>query len=447
MDPKIKKKYDEAQYLYQQERWAEALVVLDDLSLSYKSDNEIMLNRAMCLARIGKEEEAELLCDHLTVVHKDARAAQLKAQIPQSRRDGKLAPKDEKKRKAFLSPEFVKKAIVVVSVLVLGSTGWVFFSNYKAPIPPTIATAPAPAGRTLSFPSDVSLGTVFVRDWGYTANTQGEHSGSWNKVGEAKGKVEIPAGKEAQLTFSPSQISNVSALRRLGSNALQSLVMNDCAIGDNDLSNISHMTGLFLLSLDNTQVGPQGFEKLYRLTSLREVSIIGTTLGEPGRAFIGNQTYLASIDADRADLGNDWLTNLPAMENLIFLSLDEIENITDDGIQHISKHPNLQKLFLSYTNLTDVGLKSLQTLKHLNRFWIEGTKVTDAGMAGFRTMPNIAEVGIAYTEVTTDGLMELSGIRTLKKVGIRGCKQISLDGARKFKRQNPDCDVETAMTL
>ena len=92
-------------------------------------------------------------------------------------------------------------------------------------------------------------------------------------------------------------------------------------------------------------------------------------------------------------------------------------------------------------------MKSLQSLKSLKRAWFEGTKITDASMAGFRLMPGIEEIGIAYTEVTTEGFLELAGIRTLKKVGIKGCDNISVEGIRRFKAQLPDCEVETNLNV
>ncbi len=447
MDSKQQQEYQEAQELYRQERWAEALVIFDDLSLSYKSDKDIMMSRAMCLSRVGKEEEAELICDYLTVVHKDPRAAQIKAQIPQAKRDGKTAPKEKKAQTPLLDPLVVKRVVVAVFVAALAYAGWTFFSTYKAPVPPSIATAPAPSGRTLKFPADVSLGSILIRDWGYSTNLQGKQENKWQSLGEARGKVDIPDGKEVQLRVSPVQAANLAAIRRLGSQALQSLNLNDCPVGDVEMGYIAHLTGLFQLSIDGTRVSPAGYEKLYRLTSLREISMTGTRLGVPGRIFIGNQPYLADIDADIADLDDDWLIGLPPMEHLVFLSLDDIEGITDAGIAEIAKHRNLKNLYLSYTGITDVGVKNLQTLKRLERLWLEGTKVTDASMAGFRTMPNIAEIGIAYTTVTNEGLMELSGIRTLKKVGIRGCENITLAGARRFKNLNPDCFVDTAFEL
>lgn len=440
-------KFRDAQHLFQQERFREALRLFDDLSLSYKSDREIMLNRAMCLARIGKEEEAELLCDHITIVHKDPRGALLKAQIPQSRRDGKNAPEEIKQREPLISADLLKRGVIGCFVVALGFTAWSFYSAYEAPIPPAIATMDAPGERTLRFPDDFSLGTLSVRDWAFASANIGADVGTWMDIGEAKGKVTIPAGKEARLVVNPSQVANLSALRKLGANALQSLDLQDCPAGDAGMEHIAHLTGLFELSIDNCLVGPEGYRKLRRLTSLREVSIIATTLGDAGRSFIGQQTFLAAIDADRADLNDAWLIGLPPMERLTFLSMDSTEAITDTGIAEIAKHRNLQSLFLSYTALTDEGLKKVQGIKSLKRVWMEGTKITDAGMEGFRQIPNVEEIGIAYTGVTNDGLMRLSDISSLKKIGIKGCEKITVEAVRRFQSKRPEVFIETNLNL
>ena len=446
-DEKTLRKLQDAQELYRQERWPEALKAFDELSLSYKSDRDVMLSRAMCLARIGKEEEAELLCDHISVVHQDPRGAQLKAQIPQWKKEGKAAPLERKERRPILSPGLVKGGMIACFFTALLLAGWTFYSNYEAPVPPAIATMPAPGERTLRFPADASLGTVNIRDWSYATDTQGSQTQYWQRLGEAKGAVTVPAGKEVQLQMTAAQSGNISALGRLGANALQSLSMNQCRLSDADLAHIRHLTGLFELSIDNNPIGPAGYAHLARLTSLRRVSIISTTLGEPGRRFIGQQLYLDHIDADRADLGDAWLIGLPPLEKLTFLSLDETEGITDAGIEHIAKHRNLEDLFLSYTGLTDAGMKHIQSLKSLRRAWFEGTKITDASMPGFRLMPNIAEIGIAFTEVSTTGLMELADIRTLKKVGAKGCQNITPDGIRRFNARQPNCFVETELNV
>lgn len=446
-DPKTIQLYRDAQELFRQERWAEALRIFDDLSLTYKSDKDIMLNRAMCLARIGKEEEAELLCDHITVVHQDPRGAQLKAQIPSARREGQTAPEEKKERKPLVSAEMVKAGIITCFVLAVLVAGWTFYSTYEPPLPPAMITQPAPGERVLRFPSDLSLGDVLIRDWGYESDPLGEHSEYWKRLGPAQGDVEVPAGKEVRLQVAASQVAHLGALRRLGADALQSLYMKACPIADSDLAHIAHLTGLLDIDIDETPIGPEGFAHLRRLTSLRRISLNGTNTGEAGKQFIGQQYFLRHLDADRAGLRDEWLIGLPPLEKLDFLSLDDTEGITDAGIKALAQHRNLEHLFLSYTGITDEGMKAIQSLKALKRLWFEGTAITDASMDGFRLMPNIEEIGLAYTAVTTNGLMKLADISTLKKVGAKGCENISAEGIRRFKARNPDCIVETNLNV
>jgi hypothetical protein len=78
---------------------------------------------------------------------------------------------------------------------------------------------------------------------------------------------------------------------------------------------------------------------------------------------------------------------------------------------------------------------------------MEGTQITDASMEGFRQLPSIGEIGIAYTAVTNEGLMRLVDISTLKKVGIKGCDNITADTVKRFRAQRPEVFVETHLNV
>ena len=108
-----------------------------------------MLNRAMCLARLGMREEAELLCDHITIVHA-IRGRATAGRDPLWRRRA-AAPEEKKARKPILSPEALKRGIVLCFTLAVCMTAWSFYSAYEAPIPPSIATMPARASACSAF--------------------------------------------------------------------------------------------------------------------------------------------------------------------------------------------------------------------------------------------------------------------------------------------------------
>jgi len=63
----------------------------------------------------------------------------------------------------------------------------------------TTATGPLPA-RTLHFPADKSMGTLYIRDWGSTDTT------AWRSLAsKPKGKVSVPAAKELKLVVTKGE--------------------------------------------------------------------------------------------------------------------------------------------------------------------------------------------------------------------------------------------------
>ncbi len=76
-----KKKHFEAQRLFQQQKFAEALSLLDDLDRHFPTEQNIMYGRARCLAALGRVDEARPLCAYLKDVLGHGRGAELLAQI------------------------------------------------------------------------------------------------------------------------------------------------------------------------------------------------------------------------------------------------------------------------------------------------------------------------------------------------------------------------------
>lgn len=71
--------FREAKRLYEQGRAAEALVLLDDLDHRFPSVADILYARAICIQTLGRDYEANLLCNKLNHLHGDPRARRLQA--------------------------------------------------------------------------------------------------------------------------------------------------------------------------------------------------------------------------------------------------------------------------------------------------------------------------------------------------------------------------------
>jgi hypothetical protein len=76
-----KQQYDQATAWYQEKRYAEALELLDELDAVHPMTQNIMYPRALCLAAMGRAEEALQLCEQLEMMFQDARTVSIKAQL------------------------------------------------------------------------------------------------------------------------------------------------------------------------------------------------------------------------------------------------------------------------------------------------------------------------------------------------------------------------------
>ena len=187
-DPK--QKYQQADRLYREKKYAEALAILDELDRTYPNTKNILYLRALCFAALGRVYEAGLLCNRLTKEFRDSRGEELKTKLATRRaRDAQPRteptrtdapavspnPQDSLSSKRHLRSKLMWAAavtgIVVIAVLGLFALG----RNWQETEPLTVAT---PADSSLSQPDfkgdeappsaepSVSAATTLERQWG-----------------------------------------------------------------------------------------------------------------------------------------------------------------------------------------------------------------------------------------------------------------------------------------
>jgi thioredoxin-like negative regulator of GroEL len=74
-------KFGQANMLYQQGRFDEALALLDELDQAFPNSPNIMFPRARCLLEIGETNEALDLLDELALHHQHQEAIKLKIEV------------------------------------------------------------------------------------------------------------------------------------------------------------------------------------------------------------------------------------------------------------------------------------------------------------------------------------------------------------------------------
>ncbi len=86
--------FKQADELYCAGRYQEAMEVLSDLNRRYPNTKNILYPLALCLEKLQRTDEAVLICDQLTALFQDPRAAQLKERISASQMSALFAPID-----------------------------------------------------------------------------------------------------------------------------------------------------------------------------------------------------------------------------------------------------------------------------------------------------------------------------------------------------------------
>jgi hypothetical protein len=106
---------------------------------------------------------------------------------------------------------------------------------------------------------------------------------------------------------------------------------------------------------------------------------------------------------------DDLLARVATLDHVTSLALGGSRQLTDEGMQHLARMPQLEHLDLSEYpggRLTDRGLKVLRHLPNLRRFemtWQRG--ITDQGVANLRGFDRLEQVNLMGTP-TGDGAIE-----------------------------------------
>lgn len=107
-------------------------------------------------------------------------------------------------------------------------------------------------------------------------------------------------------------------------------------------------------------------------------------------------------DSDLKELGKD----LESIRGLESLQISGGE-VTDLGMQHLSRLKNLRDLYLQNTKVSDAGLQNLKELDSLQTLDLMGTGVSDVGLLHLEKMTGLRRVWLGGSSVTDQGCERL----------------------------------------
>ena len=186
---------------------------------------------------------------------------------------------------------------------------------------------------------------------------------------------------------------------------LRELHLDGCRLSDAALGPASEWKGLESISLANTQIGDRGLQFLAGCNALKsiEVSESGCSLGGVIDLLVGKlgrDLPIALKTAFNAKLDNGG--------NVTSVNLSPVR-ITDSDIELLSGLQQVQWLAMQNSELTDAGAKRIAELgfPHLRMLKLDNANITDDGLESLSKLTNLRDLHIRQTRITPKALVAM----------------------------------------
>jgi hypothetical protein len=114
------------------------------------------------------------------------------------------------------------------------------------------------------------------------------------------------------------------------------------------------------------------------------------------------------IDAG-GQMTDEMLERISHLEHVVSLRLSNSKTLSDEGIRHLARMPQLRELDLSQTAVTDRGLEVLRHLPNLESLSLVFTRVTDAGLEHARDCHSLRRINLMWTNTGDGSIHALAG--------------------------------------
>jgi len=155
-------------------------------------------------------------------------------------------------------------------------------------------------------------------------------------------------------------------------------VTNGRVVDDDGLGKVAELTSMTNLDLAWTDIGDAGLAHLQGLTKLSSLVLLYTNVTDDGLRFLAGMSRLDSLDLSGTQISDRGLASLRPLVNLSFLSLDST-SVTAKGIEHLAGMSKLERLQLFGTKVGDDSFDSLARLTSLKNLDIRYTAISKEG--------------------------------------------------------------------
>jgi serine/threonine protein kinase len=314
------------------------------------------------------------------------------------------APKQQRSRPVFTGP----RLFTACSILGLGlvAAAVVVYQNLH-PAPATKTPSENLISRNISrylqnpsagpsqshrfhFPDNESLGDL---KWAPIPGFPYDERSKPEDDSPAIGVRDVPPYSSVQLKAGKSVFEKPELLNGFAADDLEQLTLNsDYSWSDRHMSSISHLTGLRALIMNRADVTDNAFDDLNKLQNLRGLHIRFTKLHSSKVAHLKILPKLHFVSTSGSRDISIILGKLRNSQAIEYLQLDDCK-LTDTDMKVIATMPNLKTLMIFKNDqITDRGLQSISKLSKLSELRIDHTGVSPNCIETLKNMQSLKKL-------------------------------------------------------
>jgi hypothetical protein len=313
------------------------------------------------------------------------------------------------------------KTVILFNVILFQSAQLIFAEQTGSP-------HSSARGRIVHFPSDRSMGSLWIQDEGivnipfiFDIWTDSPEEYPWEILCPAQGDVFVPYGKRLSLNIAKNNWKDLSPLKSLKPNDLYQLTIYGGLTtisnpNDTCMPHIAHLTGLKHLELKWSHISNKGLQSIKDYDSL-EYLFLPERINDSTLTLISQLKSLKGLyisgTGQVTDEGFAALQKLPSLEEI---TIDGPKKITSRCLRHLSKIPSLKKLSLYSDKFTDEGLIYLRDFPQLKTLMLDYTNITDSGLQFFSNLQQLENLSLYSTQITDAGIPHLVALKSLRRL-------------------------------
>lgn len=194
-------------------------------------------------------------------------------------------------------------------------------------------------------------------------------------------------------------------------------------VSDEALAILANLQRVHTLYLDGSSGADSALLQLEGHRGLRAVSARSANISDAGISHLSRLPNLVWLEINNNKITDAGLRHVAGCSQLECLHV-AANRITDVGLRHLTRLNNLQELNISENQITDKGLHHLATLNKLRVLDLHATEVTNTGLAELGQFPALEVLNIAATNVSDRGLVHLDKLTRMLHVAQPGVRHL-----------------------